>query len=119
VLLLQDVVRDRAFLFGEVLITGRQLDASNELRFNSGVRFPGDKRTELTFATSDIKEWRYGPPATVIGDDGCFAFRIEGELFRRLGDVHSKGHDSLRLAHFWSLGQMASMPRSGAEREPP
>jgi hypothetical protein len=47
--------------------------------FNSRGRFPGDKRTELAFCETDTKEWRYGPSATLIRDDGCYAFRIEGD----------------------------------------
>jgi hypothetical protein len=66
---------------GSVIVTGRQLDGSNELRFNAASGFPGAKLSSLEFEESDTAEWRYGPSDTLIRADGCYAFRIEGEGF--------------------------------------
>ena len=66
---------------GEVTITGSQIEGANELRFNAASGFPGEKLTELHFPETDDAEWRYGPSATLIRAEGCYAFRIEGEDF--------------------------------------
>jgi len=83
---------------GAVTITGNQIAGPNELRFNAASGFPGEKLAELHVDSServvlgatetraehsepDGGEWRYGPSATLIRADGCYAFRIEGEDF--------------------------------------
>ena len=66
---------------GVVVVTGQELDGSNELRFNPAAGFPGKKLPELEFEDSDVAEWRYGPSDTLIRADGCYTFRIEGEGF--------------------------------------
>jgi hypothetical protein len=70
---------------GAVIVTGEQLDGSNELRFNAASGFPGEKLSALEFEESDGAGsghgWRYGPSETLIRADGCYAFRIEGDDF--------------------------------------
>ena len=66
---------------GAVTISGNQTEGPNELRFNAASGFPGEKLTELHFPETDDAEWRYGPSATLIHAEGCYAFRIEGEDF--------------------------------------
>ena len=65
----------------EVTVTGHQLDGPHGLRFNPVAGFPGQKLLELRFEETDVADWRNGPSATLIRDDGCYAFRIEGESF--------------------------------------
>jgi hypothetical protein len=66
---------------GAVIVTGEQLDGSNELRFNASSGFPGEKLSALKFEESNGAKWRYGPSDTLIRADGCYAFRIAGDDF--------------------------------------
>lgn len=66
---------------GEVTITGHQVDGPNELLFNAGSGFPGEKSTDLHFSDSGGSEWRYGPSEILIRADGCYALRIVGDDF--------------------------------------
>ena len=64
---------------GKVVITGEHIGGSNELRFNSGTGFPGQKKRELRFPADSAGRWRYGPSATLIKAPGCYAFRVQGD----------------------------------------
>jgi hypothetical protein len=64
---------------GSVAITGNQVGGSNELRFNAGAGFPGQKKRELRFTADDSGRWRYGPSDTLIRAPGCYAFRVKGD----------------------------------------
>jgi hypothetical protein len=64
---------------GAVVITGEEIDGSNELRFNTG-GFPGTKQTRLRFPPDD-SGWRFGPSDTLIRAPGCYAFELEGDGF--------------------------------------
>jgi hypothetical protein len=66
---------------GAVMVSGEQLDGSNELRFNAASGFPGQKLSALEFDEADRSGWRYGPSDTLIRADGCYALRIQGEDF--------------------------------------
>ncbi len=68
---------------GEVVITGKQIRGSHELRFKPGARFPGPKQLRLRFAPDDSGNWRYGPSDTLIRAPGCYAFHVAGEGFRQ------------------------------------
>jgi hypothetical protein len=66
---------------GEVVITGKQIHGSTELRFNPGARFPGQRQLQLSFPQDDSGKWRYGPSDTLIRAPGCYAFQVEGDGF--------------------------------------
>jgi hypothetical protein len=67
----------------EVVITGRELRGSHELRFNPGARFPGQRRARLRFPPDGSGKWRYGPSDTLIRAPGCYAFHVAGEGLRQ------------------------------------
>jgi hypothetical protein len=64
---------------GKLVITGGQIGGSNELRFNPGAGFPGQRQPELRFPADDSGKWRYGPSDTLIRAPGCYAFRVRGD----------------------------------------
>jgi hypothetical protein len=68
---------------GSVVVTGKELGGSSELRFNAGARFPGQKQLELRFPADDSGKWRYGPSDTLIRAGGCYVFRVEGDDFEQ------------------------------------
>ena len=68
---------------GSVVITGKQLGGSNELRFNAGAGFRGQKQPELRFPADDSGKWRYGPSDTLIRAAGCYVFRVERDGFEQ------------------------------------
>jgi hypothetical protein len=68
---------------GEVVITGKQIRGSTELRFNPGARFPGQSELQLRFRPDDSGKWRYGPSDTLIRAPGCYAFHVAGQGFRQ------------------------------------
>jgi hypothetical protein len=68
---------------GSVVISGQQIAGSNELRFNAGAGFPGQKQLELRFPADDSRKWRYGPSDTLIRTAGCYRFRVEGDDFEQ------------------------------------
>jgi hypothetical protein len=68
---------------GSVVITGKQLGGSNELLFNAGAGFPGQKQPELRIPADDSGKWRYGPSDTLIRAPGCYVFRVEGDDFEQ------------------------------------
>jgi hypothetical protein len=68
---------------GSVVISGQQIRGPNELRFNAGAGFPGQKQLELRFPADDSGEWRYGPSETLIRAAGCYVFRLEGDDFEQ------------------------------------
>jgi hypothetical protein len=68
---------------GEVVITGKQIRGSTELRFNPAARFPGQKRFRLRFPQDDSGKWRYGPSDTLIRAPGCYAFHVVGAGFEK------------------------------------
>jgi hypothetical protein len=63
---------------GGVVITGRQIRGSKEVRFNPGTGFPGRKELRLSFPPDDSGKWRYGPSETLIRAPGCYAFHLAG-----------------------------------------
>jgi hypothetical protein len=67
---------------GEVVITGKQIRGSNELRFNPGARFPAHEQLRLRFPPDESGKWRYGPSDTLIRAPGCYAFHVAGERFK-------------------------------------
>jgi hypothetical protein len=67
---------------GEVVITGKQMGGTTELRFNPGARFPGQEELQLRFPQDDSGKWRYGPSDTLIRAPGCYAFHVEGARFK-------------------------------------
>jgi hypothetical protein len=64
---------------GGVVISGRQVGGSNELRFNAGAGFPGHKETQLRLPPDNSGKWRYGPSDTLIKAPGCYRFSVAGE----------------------------------------
>jgi hypothetical protein len=68
---------------GGVVITGRRIRGSNELRFNPGAGFPGRKELQLSFPHDNSGKWRYGPSETLIRAPGCYAFHLAGEGFKQ------------------------------------
>jgi hypothetical protein len=68
---------------GEVVISGREIRGSHELRFNPAARFPGQKLRRLRFPPDDSGKWRYGPSDTLIRAPGCYAFHVTGEGIRQ------------------------------------
>jgi hypothetical protein len=66
---------------GQVVITGKQIGGTTELRFNPGARFPGQKELQLRFPQDDSGKWRFGPSDTLIRAPGCYAFHVEGAGF--------------------------------------
>lgn len=69
---------------GNVVITGRQIGGPNELRFNAGTGFPGQKQLELRFPADDSGKWRYAPSDTLIRAAGCYEFRVKGDDFEQI-----------------------------------
>jgi hypothetical protein len=68
---------------GQVVITGKQIGGTTELRFNPGARFPGQKELQLRFPQDDSGKWRYGPSDTLIQAPGCYAFHVAGAGFKQ------------------------------------
>ena len=68
---------------GGVVITGKQIRGSTELRFNPGARFPGQSELQLRFPPDDSGKWRYGPSDTLIRAPGCYAFHVSGAGFKQ------------------------------------
>ena len=68
---------------GSVVITGKELEGTQELRFNPGARFPGPKELRLRFPADDSGKWRYGPSETLIRAPGCYAFHVAGEELKQ------------------------------------
>lgn len=70
---------------GPVLIRGRQLDGSGELRFGDGIEPPtqlafpaGDRGTAYS---ADAPDWRNWPSYTRVRAPGCYAYQVDGADF--------------------------------------
>jgi hypothetical protein len=68
---------------GQVVITGKQIGGTTELRFNPGAGFPGEQELQLRFPQDDSGKWRYGPSETLIRAPGCYAFHVAGAGFKQ------------------------------------
>jgi hypothetical protein len=68
---------------GAVLIRGRQLNGSNEVRFDLGL-FPADKLKIGPGGGTVSSPWRDFPTYTRLRAGGCFAYQVDGDGFREI-----------------------------------